>query len=128
MEIQQRLTNFITRANWVLFALTSMLGLVLASPEFARGIIFGGLIVTVNFHMLSRTINKALTPPVKASHNSMLIKYYLRFVISGFILYLLVSNHYVNPLGLFVGISIVVASILVATMFEIKKTIVKEAV
>ena len=108
--------------------MASVAGLVLASPNFARGVIFGGLIVTVNFHLLSRTLKKAFAPPHIASHHIILAKYYMRFVISGIIIFLLISLHLVNPLGLFVGLSVVVASMMLATLVEIKRLICKEAV
>jgi hypothetical protein len=38
------------------------MGLLAATPAFARGIIFGGLIVTINFHLLAKTLKKALHP------------------------------------------------------------------
>jgi len=56
----------------------------MSPPDFARGIIFGGLIVTLNFHLLSRTLKNALTPPQLSSHNVILVKYYIRFIASGF--------------------------------------------
>ena len=128
MNIQQRLLTFVTRSNWVLLGSTSLLGLVMTSAPFARGIIFGGLIVTVNFHLLARTLKKALAPSQLASPNVVLIKYYIRFIISGVILFLLIRLKVVNPLGLFIGLSVVVASITLATMVELKKLIFKEAV
>ncbi len=128
MEIQQRLLIFVTRSNWLLFAGASLLGVFTATPAFARGIIFGGLIVTVNFHLLYRTLKKALTPPHLASHGVVLAKYYIRFALSGVILFFLISQHVVNPLGLFVGLSVVVASIIFATVVELTKLILKEAV
>ena len=128
MNIQQRLLTFVTRSNWVLLVSTSLLGLVMTSAPFARGIIFGGLIVTVNFHLLARTLKKALAPSQLASPNVVLIKYYIRFIISGVILFLLIRLKVVNPLGLFIGLSVVVASITLATMVELKKLIFKEAV
>jgi len=128
VEIQQRLLIFVTRSNWLLFAVVSLLGGFIATPAFARGVIFGGLIVTVNFHLLYRTLKKAFTPPRVASHGAVLAKYYMRFVLSGIILFFLISQHVVNPLGLFVGLSIVVASIILATVFELTKLILKEAV
>ena len=127
MEIQQRLIIFITRTNWILFFITSIIGLVLLPPDFARGIIFGGLIVTINFHLLYRTLKKAFRPSSLASHNVVLAKYYVRFLISGIIIFLLISGHYVDPLGLFIGLSVVVVSIILATMCELKKLIFKEA-
>ncbi len=128
MTIQQRLLKFITRTNWVLFFVASITGLIVSSPEFAKGIIFGGLIVTINFHMLSRTLKKALSPQKLSSHNVVLAKYYIRFIISGLIIFVLIAKHYVEPIGLFIGLSVVVASITLATMCELKKIIFKEAI
>jgi len=128
VKIQQRLLTFVTRTNWILFSVASILGLSISSPDFAMGIIFGGLIVTINFHMLSRTLKKALTPPHLSSHNVVLAKYYGRFIVSGFIIFCLISGHYVDPIGLFIGLSVVVVSIGLATLYEFKKLIFKEAV
>ena len=128
MDIQKRLLKFVTRSNWVLFALFSLGGWLLATPGFARGVLFGGLLVTVNFHLLARTLKKALTPPHLASHNAILAKYYMRFIASGIIIFILIAGHFVNPLGLIVGLSVVVASIILATLLEVKNLIFKEAV
>ena len=128
MTIQQRLLQFVTRTNWILLILASLIGALVFSPAFFRGVAFGGLIVTINFHLLSRTLKKALTPPHLASHHKILAKYYVRFTISGIIIFLLIANRIVDPLGLFVGLSIVVASIMLATLCEVTKLIFKEAV
>lgn len=127
MEIQQRILKFVTRANWILLFAASILGFALLTPDVARGILFGGLIVTVNFHLLSRTLKTALTPPHLSSLSSVLAKYYLRFIVSGFIIFVLISGHYVDPLGLFIGLSVVVVSITIATTCELKHYIFKEA-
>jgi len=127
VEIQQRLLKFVTHSNWILFSVASIIGLVLLPPDFARGIIFGGLIVTINFHLLYRTLKKALRPSRLSSYRVVLAKYYMRFLISGLIIFVLISGHYVDPLGLFIGLSVVVASIMIATMCELTKLIFKEA-
>ncbi len=128
MVIEQRLIKFITITNWILFSIVSIVGFLITTPNFAKGIIFGGLIVTINFHMLSRTLKKAFRPPHLASHNVILGKYYLRFIVSGFIIFVLISKHYVDPIGLFIGLSVVVASIMLATICEVKKLFFKEAI
>ena len=128
MNIQARLLKFVTRTNWILFAAASIAGLIFCPAGFAKGIIFGGLIVTINFHLLSRTLRKALTPPRLTSHNVILAKYYVRFFVSGVILFFLISGGYVEPLGLIVGLSVVVASIMLATLIEVKNLIFKEAI
>lgn len=127
MVIEQRLIKFITITNWILFSIVSIVGFLITTPNFAKGIIFGGLIVTINFHMLSRTLKNAFRTPHSASHNVILGKYYLRFIVSGFIIFLLISKHYVDPIGLFIGLSVVVASIMLATICEVKKLFFKEA-
>jgi len=128
VEIQQRILTFVTRTNWILFAAASIAGFVLAPAKFAGGILCGGLLVTANFHLLARTLRKALTPPHLASHNVVIAKYFLRFIASGFIIFVLIAGHVVNPLGLIIGLSVVVFSIMLATLCELKKLIFKEAV
>jgi hypothetical protein len=128
VDIQKRLLKFVTRSNWVLFVVFSLGGWLLATPGFTRGVFFGGLLVTVNFHLLARTIKKALTPPYLSSHNVVLAKYYMRFIASGVIIFILITGHFVHPLGLIVGLSVVVASIFLATLLEVKNLFLKEAV
>jgi hypothetical protein len=128
LNIQQRLIGFVTRANWVLFFLFSAAGFLLFSKSFALGIVAGGMIVTVNFHLLAKTLRRALTPPYLASHNAVLAKYYLRFSVSGLVIIFLIGWKIVNPIGLVIGLSVVVASIMLATVVECKNLICKEAV
>ena len=128
MDIQKRILTFVTRSNWILFLAASILGFLLLPVDFAKGVLFGGLLVTVNFHLLAGTLRKALTPPHLSSHNLIIAKYYLRFIGSGFIIFVLIAGNYVNPVGLVIGLSVVVLSIMLATLCEITKLIFKEAV
>ena len=127
MRIERRLLRFITFTNWILFCAVSIGGFVLASGRFAWGILAGGLIVTVNFHLLYRSLKQALTPPHLANTRVVLGKYYIRFLASAVIIYVLIADHYVSPLGLIIGLSVVVTSIFIATLNEIRKIIFKEA-
>jgi hypothetical protein len=128
MDIQKRILTFVTRSNWILFLAASVLGFMLLPTNFAKGVLFGGLLVTVNFHLLAGTLRKALTPPHLASHNLVIAKYFLRFIGSGFIIFVLIAGKFVNPVGLVIGLSVVVISIMLATLCEITKLIFKEAV
>ena len=127
MEIQQRLILFVTRTNWVLFVLVCVAGYFLAAPAFLMGLAFGGFIVTFNFHLMARTLKKAFAPPHTASISSVLAKYYVRFTVSAILIFLLIYNHIVDPLGLIIGLSIVMISMMLATLREITKLIFKEA-
>ena len=102
-------------------------GFILAPGPFAWGILAGGLIVTINFQLMYRSLRQALTPPHVANTSAVLGKYYLRFLASALIIYILIADHYVNPLGLIIGLSVVVTSIFIAALNEIRKIIFKEA-
>lgn len=126
--IEQRLLAFINRANWALLGGVALFGLFLTDPKMNLGLICGGLIATVNFHLLHRTLRKAFSLSSLPSRGLVMAKYYLRFTVSGLILFILISKQIVDPLALFAGLSVVVASIFLATLYEIKKLIFKEAV
>ncbi|MBT4364656.1 MAG: ATP synthase subunit I [Desulfobacteraceae bacterium] len=126
-DIQKRLLDHVNILNVVLFFIASTIGLYFTPPDFFRGIIFGGLIVTINFYLLARTLKRALTPPNLSSHQVVLFKYYVRFFITGIIIFFLILMKIVDAVGLVIGLSTVVASISFATMIEFKKLIFKEA-
>ncbi len=128
MRVHHRILNFVTRANWILWAAASLFSLWLSPPAFAFGIFCGGLLVTVNFHLLAKTLRRALAPGAATSHNVVIAKYYLRFLTSGFVIFALIAGRVVHPLGLVIGLSIVVTSIILATLREITLLIFKEAV
>ena len=127
VQIQQRILTFVTRSNWLLLIVGTVGGFLFAPPAFAWGIVCGGIIVTGNFFLLARTLRKALAPPHVSSHNVIIAKYYLRFLLSGVIIFGLLASHLVNPVGLVLGLSMVVASIILATVNELTILIRKEA-
>ena len=127
MNTQQRIVKFVTLANWLLLCLTSAVGFIYFAPDVGLGIAVGGLLVTVNFHLLARTLRKALTPPHIASVKGVLIKYYIRFTVTGIIIFVLMMTHSVNPIGLIAGLSVVVASMMLATVNEVRQLLFKEA-
>ncbi len=128
MVTEKRLLKNITILNWIIFSIMSMLGFILSSLFFASGIFLGGLLVTLNFYLLGKTLQKALTPPHLSTPRSILIKYYIRFTVSGIVIFVLIMKQYVDPLGLVLGLSTVVASIMLSAIYELKFLIVKEAV
>ena len=128
MEIQFKILGFVTRCNWALLALGAVAGPMLLPMDVALGLTLGGLLVTVNFHLLARTLSKGLTPGRLSSRNVILAKYYVRFFVSAVIIYFLISRPLVDPVGLLLGLSAVVVSITLATVCELTKLIFKEAV
>ena len=127
MRIERRLLKFITLTNWIIFCAVTIPGFILTPGPFAWGILAGGLIVTINFHLMYRSLRQALRPPHVADMRVILGKHYIRFLLSGVIIFVLIADHYVHPLGLIIGLSVVVTSIFIATLNEIRRIIFKEA-
>jgi len=119
--------NRIRLMNGVIFALLFLCSLIWMPPIFTLGIAMGGLIVLINFHLMYLILKKALIPDHLASPKSVIIKYYLRLLGTGFILYLLIAKRLVDPLGLVVGLSVVVINLTLVGFYEMKKIIFKEA-
>ena len=129
MSIQWRILKSVTRANWILLLIASVVGGMTAKIDFTTGVLAGGLIVTVNFHLMYRSLKKNLSPPPHlSSAKSVFVKHYLRFISSIIVIYLLISRNYVDPGGLLIGLSVVVVSIMIASLLELKKILVKEAI
>jgi MFS superfamily sulfate permease-like transporter len=133
MQNTDKIVDFITISNWLLLFLSGMTALMMTQTQFACGIIFGGLIAAVNFHLLKKAIKNAFNPKAASKSNKLMIgtslfKYYIRFAISGLLIYLLISKHIVNPLALLAGLSVVVVSMFLATAHELTKLFFKEAV
>ena len=100
--------------NLATFAVLSAGALALASWRSALGVVVGGLIALVNYRLLERTVRGAILPRNK--HGVMakvLVKYYLRFGATALVLLLLVRQGLVEPLGLLVGLSVVVVTIVI---------------
>ncbi|MGD9364784.1 MAG: ATP synthase subunit I [Desulfobacteraceae bacterium] len=127
MKTQQRILNFVSRSNWLLLIIASAIGFNQFSFQVGLGVAAGGLIVTINFHLLAKTLKKALTPPHIASVKGVIIKYYLRFTFTAIIIYMLMLSKHVDPMGLIAGLSVVVASMMFATLNEVRQLITKEA-
>lgn len=129
MTIQQSLLKFIIRTNWILLAVAAITSFLAAPLDFAIAVVVGGIIAIINFHIMHRILKRSLTPPHIDSLNKVLAKYYIRFIVTCIVIFILIARGYVEPPGLLIGLSIVVASIMLATAREVTKIIFfKEAV
>ena len=128
MGIQQRILRFITCSNWIVLAIASLAAGIIARVDFTLGIISGGLIVTINFHLMYRTLQKAFNRPRLPSTKSIIARHYFRFMFSAVLIFVLISKQMVDPGGLLIGLSVVVVSIKIAALYELKNIIFKEAI
>ena len=100
--------------NWIILFILSAVSGIFMTAQFTLGVILGGLIIIANFSLLHHTMRKAFSDQaiMKSKKMAVIAKFYFRLAIMGLIIYILITNGWVNPLGLAVGLSIVVLSIL----------------
>lgn len=121
------------RFNWLLLVVGGLVAVLTTPMSFYLGVMAGGLIVAVNFHLLKRTVTQTIcqdrvSQKGRSLMGEVLVKYFIRFAVSGIVIFLLISNHMVHPLGLLAGLSLVVASVFLVTLFAVTRLIFKEAV
>ena len=101
------------RLNWLILLILSLISYFLMSHSLTLGIILGGLVIMTNFHVFQHTIRRAFSPQgiMQAAKISIIAKYYFRLLALGIIIYILITRGWVDPVGLALGLSTVVISI-----------------
>ncbi len=99
--------------NWIVLLILSSAGYFFLSPGQAFGIIMGGLLIIANFKVFQRSIQKAFSPDglLKKSNISIIIRYYVRLLVLGAIIAILIGKGWADPIGLAIGLSTLVISI-----------------
>jgi hypothetical protein len=126
----EKLLGQIKTNNWIFLLILGSLSSVFMSAAFTLGVILGGLIIIANFSVLQHTIRCAFSDQgaMRGKKLSLIAKYYFRLAIMGLIIYILITNGWVNPLGLAIGLSIVIFSILNFGIRTAWKTSSREAI
>ena len=120
-------------ANWSVLAVLVLAGYLWRGREFALGVLVGGLVVVVNFHLLHQALKGMLEPlaahPQEGSRAKAFFaaRQLLRFFVLLAIIFLLVGQGWVNIFGLLVGLSTVVLTLMLAALHETIKLKNKEA-
>lgn len=125
----EKLLQKIRFYNWAILMVTSSLSFLFMSTTFTLGLIVGGLIIIANFGLLQHTIRAAFPSEgaMKRKKGTIIIKAYFRLAILGLIIYILITNGWVNPLGLTAGLSIVVITIFYVGIQAVFRTSSREA-
>ena len=118
---QGRLVRGLWWGNLITFAVLSAGALVLFTPYVALSLMVGGVIALINFRLLQASVNRALLLGKRAAVGTTLLKYYLRFAATALVIFILVRQGLVEPLGLLVGLSVVVITIFVWTLGQALK-------
>ncbi|MBM4273801.1 MAG: ATP synthase subunit I [Deltaproteobacteria bacterium] len=122
-------------ANWVVLTMLVATGFLWQGREFALGILAGGLVAVINFHLLHRTLRETLGRLGQVQEEDapgrakafFAGRQLLRFFVLLTIIFLLVRYGWVNIFGLLVGLSTVVVTLILAGILAIFKLKNKEA-
>jgi small-conductance mechanosensitive channel len=116
------------RANWLVLGILSLGGLLAVNPFFSLSILIGGLIIIANFNLLHLSILRCtVNPRISKSSAGILALYYLRFIGTGLVVAVLMIRGWIAPVGLVVGLSTVMLTIVVCGFFIIKRAWIEEA-
>ncbi|MBW2302636.1 MAG: ATP synthase subunit I [Deltaproteobacteria bacterium] len=117
------------KLNWAILLVFSSLSFFFMSPSLTLGVILGGLAIIANFNLMQRTLTRAFDHQgrQKSGKGPIIAKYYLRLLALWVLIYFLVSYRVVDPIGLAVGLSTVVLSIVVFGILMVIKSKTGEA-
>ena len=107
--------------NWLLLLGMSGAGWLTVGWFVAKSIFIGGVLANISFALLKRDLLKLLGGPLEAAKALFFIKYYLRLTALVVVLFLLVRYQQVHTIGLLVGLSTVLLSIVVTMAGAVKK-------
>jgi hypothetical protein len=125
----ERLSGTLKALNWIVLLFLGLTSYCFLYGSFTLGVIAGGLSMIANFALLERTVRKAFSPgtTLPVNKGAIIGKYYLRLAGLGIVIYLLMREHLVDPVGLAVGLSTVSISIVGIGIYMLRKTYSREA-
>lgn len=114
-------------ANWLVLAVLVVAGFFWQGRDFALGVLTGGLVVVLNFHLLHQALKGMLERAATGSPEEakgrarafFAARQFLRFFVLLLVIYLLVGHGWVNIFGLLLGLSTVVVTLMLAAVIEV---------
>ena len=120
------LLNYVQRFNWLLLAVLIAGSWYMFSMTMAQSVLVGGLLASISFFMLRRDVDLFLTNFSQAGMNwravkklekiKFFLKFYGRLTALAFILYLLITWMSIDVIGLVIGISSIMLSVVIVVL------------
>ena len=108
-----KLLRRIEWTNCFLLILLTLGAFVLYSARIASGVFLGGIIATASFQVLKWQLIKAFHNPAKMpGKGKLFFGYYLRFLGTLFLVFVVLYYGLANPIAFVVGLSVIVISVL----------------
>jgi hypothetical protein len=98
----------IEMTNWIIMGILLMLSFFFMPYRFTLGMVLGGFISIVNFHWLDRDLRKVFSKLSERSGSFVMVKYFIRITVTAVVLYFIISADIVDIIGLLIGLSTVV--------------------
>ncbi len=124
---EQTVVKRLKLCNWITLAVLTLAGLIVVGRFFAQSILFGGILVILNFNLLHRVLAGTINPHVSRPTGIVIVTYFLRLACTGAVLLVLIAFRLATPLGLLVGLSTVVLSLVTCGFVIIRQAWMKEA-
>jgi hypothetical protein len=116
-------------ANWIVLAILFITSWIFTPFDFYLGVLLGGFISILNFYWMERGLRGIFTNTAGNVKGGVLIKYYIRLILTAIVLYFLIANGTVNVIGLLIGLSVVVINIIITLITTMaKKKLLEEVI
>ena len=116
-------------ANWIVLAVLFITSWIFTPFDFYLGVLLGGFISILNFYWMERGLRGIFTNTAGNVKGGVLVKYYIRLVLTAIVLYFLIANGTVHAIGLLIGLSVVVINIIVTLITTMaKKKLLEEVI
>jgi hypothetical protein len=119
--VKDPLQRKIEIANWIALAVIFIISWIFTPFDFYLGVLLGGFISILNFHWMERGLRGIFSNTAGNVKGGVMVKYYIRLVLTAIVLYFLISNATVNVIGLLIGLSVVVINIIVTLITTMAK-------
>lgn len=114
---EDNLVEVVSYGSWIILAILTIAGFIFASASFALSTLVGGLLAIGNFQWLKVIISNTLQLSTKSAKRVALAHYVLRLVAIALIAYVVTVQFGLSVIGLIVGLSVLLFSIIIASVF-----------
>ena len=118
---EEQMLAGLARRNWIIFMILLALSFLLGGKEQFVGVACGGLIAVCGYQWLHHSLVKALSVGGDYAVRGFQLSYMFRLLALVVMLVLLVAVVKVDPIGLIIGLSVVVINIMVTTLRRVIK-------
>lgn len=127
--VKDPLQKRIEVSNWIILGIIFIPSLFLSPLKFSLGILLGGFVSIVNFHWMARGLRGIFHNLQRSPKGAVMVRYYIRLTVIAVVLYLLITHHVVDVIGLLIGLSVVIINILLTMVIVLaKKNFIEEVV